>query len=148
MGAPAMMSEKIKEREEGDILYFYPKFLEEDVKRNIIRKFEQFKLVYYPLWLLRCRFSTKEGEKVDNLFIDGMSGELVYTRNNLLARTDGLPKLLRLTMKEKAVLLYLTTYGMSNFEKMTKMLKIPEKDLSEILTKLQSQEMIGKEEEN
>ena len=37
MGAPAMMPEKIKEREEGDILYFYPKFLEEDVKKNIIR---------------------------------------------------------------------------------------------------------------
>jgi hypothetical protein len=30
---------------------------------------------------------------------------------------------------------------------MTKTLKIPEKDLSEILTKLQSQELIGKEEE-
>ena len=148
MGPPTMTPEKIKEREEGDILYFYPKFLEEDVKKNVLRKFEQFKLVYYPLWLLKCKFSTEEGEKVDNLFVDGMSGELVYTRNNILARTDGLPKLLRLTMKEKAVLLYLTTYGMSNFEKMTKMLKISEKDLSDILTKLQSQEMIGKEEEN
>ncbi len=148
MGAPAMTPEKIKEREEGDILYFYPKFLEEDVKKNTMKKFEQFKLVYYPLWLLRCKFSTEEGEKVDNLFIDGMSGELVFTRNDTLARTDGLPKLLRLSMKEKAVLLYLTTYGLSGFEQIKKMLKIPEKDLSEILTKLHGQELIGKEEES
>jgi len=146
MGAPAMMPEKIKEREEGDILYFYPKFLEEDVKKNIIKKFEQFKLVYYPLWLLRCKFLTEEGEKIDNLFVDGMTGELVFSRKNLLTRTDGLPRLLRLGMKEKAVLLYLTTYGMSNFENMMKMLKIPERDLSEILTRLQSQELISKEE--
>jgi hypothetical protein len=122
--------------------------LEEDVKKNIIKKFEQFKLVYYPLWLLRCKFSTEEGEKVDNLFVDGMSGELVFNRHNVLARTDGLPKLLRLDMKEKAVLLYLTTYGLSNFEKMMRTLKIQEKDLSEILTKLQGKELIGKEEEN
>jgi len=148
MGAPAMMPERIKEREEGDVLYFYPKFLEEDVKKTIIKKFEQFKLVYYPLWLLRCKFSTEEGEKVDNLFIDGMSGELVFTRHDVLARTDGLQKLLRLNMKEKAVLLYLTTYGLSSFERMSKMLKIQEKDLSDILTKLHSQELIGKEEEN
>jgi len=146
MGAPAMMPEKIKEREEGDILYFYPKFLEEDVKRNIIKKFEQFKLIYYPLWLLRCKFLTEEGEKVDNLFVDGITGELVYTTENGLTRTDGLPRLLRLGMKEKAVLLYLTTYGMSNFENMMKMLKMSEKDLSEILTRLQGQELVSKEE--
>jgi hypothetical protein len=146
MGAPAMMPEKIKEKEEGDILYFYPKFLEEDVKRNIIKKFEQFKLIYYPLWLLRCKFLTEEGEKVDNLFIDGILGELVYTTENGLTRTEGLPRLLRLGMKEKAVLLYLTTYGMSNFENMMKMLKMSEKDLSEILTNLQGQELVSKEE--
>ncbi|MDI6826473.1 MAG: ATP-binding protein [Candidatus Aenigmarchaeota archaeon] len=145
-GAPAMMPERIKEKEEGDILYFYPKFLEEDVKKNIIKKFEQFKLVYYPLWLLRCKFVTEEGEKVDNLFVDGITGELVFLRQNLLTRTDGLPRLLRLNMKDKAVLLYLTTYGMSSFENMMKMLKISEKDLSEILTRLQSQELITKEE--
>ena len=75
-----------------------------------------------------------------------MTGELVFSRKNLLTRTDGLPRLLRLGMKEKAVLLYLTTYGMSNFENMMKMLKIPERDLSEILTRLQSQELISKEE--
>jgi DNA-binding MarR family transcriptional regulator len=146
MGAPAMMPEKIKEREEGDILYFYPKFLEEDVKKNIIKKFEQFKLIYYPLWLLRCKFLTEEGEKVDNLFVDGVTGELVYATENGLTRTDGLPRLLRLGMKEKAVLLYLTTYGMSNFENMIKMLKMSEKDLSEILTGLQGQELVSKEE--
>lgn len=147
LGAPAMMPKKPKEMEEGDILYFYPKFLEEDVKRNILKKFEQFKLVYYPLWLLRCKFYTKEGEKIDNIFVDGLSGELVYTRDSILTRTEGLPRLLRLGMKEKAVLLYLTAYGMSPFEQISKRLKVSDKDLIEILGKLQKQDLISKEEE-
>jgi len=147
-GAAAMMPERIKQKEEGDILYLYPKFLEEDVKKTIIKKFEQFKLIYYPLWLLRCKFSTEEGEKIDSLFVDGLSGELVFVRENQLVRTDGLPKLLNLGMKEKAVLLYLTTYGMSNFEKISKRLRIKETDLSKILGYLQKLELVSKEGEN
>jgi len=118
------------------------------VKKNILKKFEQFKLVYYPLWKLKCKFSTEEGEKIDSLFVDGISGELVFARDNLLTRTDGLPRLLNLGMKEKAVLLYLTTYGLTNFERMSKRLKIKEKDLSKILEKLQKQGLISKEDEN
>jgi hypothetical protein len=147
-GAAAMMPEKMKEKEEDDTLYLYPKFLEEDVKKMIIKKFEQFKLVYYPLWLLRCKFSTDEGEKIDSLFIDGLNGELVFVREGKLMRTDGLPRLLNLGMKEKAILLYLTTYGMSNFEKISKRLRIKENDLSRVLDYLQKQKMISTEGEN
>jgi len=145
-GAPAMMPKKLKEKEEGDLLYFYPKLLEEDVKKNIIKKFEQFKLIYYPLWRLKCKFQTKEGEKIDNIFVDGLSGELVFSRDNVLERTDGLAKLLRLDMKKKAVLLYLSTYGMSTFEQISKRLKISYDDLTGIMSKLQKQDMISKED--
>jgi hypothetical protein len=141
-----MISKKMKEREEGDILYYYPKFLDEDVKKTIIKKFEQFKLIYYPLWRLRCKFMTEEGEKVDNIFVDGLSGELVFARDNLLTRTEGLPKLFRLDMKEKAALLYLTTYGLSTFEQMSKRLKIPVKDLDKILSHLRREELVSKED--
>ena len=146
-GAPAMMPKKLKEMEEGDLLYFYPKFLEEDVKKNILKRFEQYKLIYYPLWLLRCKFTTEEGEKIDNVFVDGLSGELVYSQDNMLSKTEGLPRLLRLSMKEKAVLLYLTTYGLSTFEQISKRLKISEKDLKNIINKLRMQELISKEED-
>jgi DNA-binding Lrp family transcriptional regulator len=95
---------------------------------------------------LRCKFYTEEGEKIDNIFVDGLSGELVYTHDNLLTRTEGLPRLLRLGMKEKAVLLYLTTYGMSPFEQISKRLKVSDKDLIEILGRLQRQDLISKEE--
>jgi len=147
-GAAAMMPDRLKQKEEGDILYFYPKFLEEDVKKNILKRFEQFKLVYYPLWRLKCKFSTEEGEKIDSLFVDGISSELVFVRDSLLARTDGLPRLLDLDIKGRAVLLYLTTYGLTNFERISKRLKIKERDLSKILEKLQKQELISKEDEN
>jgi hypothetical protein len=79
--------------------------------------------------------------------VDGLSGELVYTQDNILARTDGLPRLLRLNMKEKAVLLYLTTYGMSTFEQISKRLKISDKDLNDILQKLVGQDFISKEDD-
>jgi len=143
---PAMMPKRIKEKEEGDILYFYPKFLEEDVKKNILKKFEQFKLIYYPLWRLKCKFYTEEGEKIDNIFLDGLSGELVFARDNILERTDGLPKLFKLGMKEKAVLLYLTTYGMSPFEQISKRLKISDKDLTGILSKLHGKDLVSRED--
>ena len=146
MGAPAMMPERIKKIEERGILYFYPKLLEEDVKKKIIKKFEQFKLIYYPLWRLKCKFLTEEGEKIDNLFVDGLTGELVFTRDNLLARTEGLPKLLKLKMKEKAVLLFLTTYGLSTLENISKKLRIPVKEVKEILDKLQEKGLVVKEE--
>lgn len=147
MGAPAMMSERLKKkREEGNILYFYPKVLEENVKSKLLKKFEQFKLIYYPLWRLKCKFSTEEGEKIDNLFVDGLNGELVFVRDNLLARTDGLPKLLKLKMKEKAVLLFLTTYGLSTLETISRKLRIQEKELKEILTKLQEKGLVTREE--
>ena len=146
LGAPAMVTEKFKEKEEGDILYFYPKFLEEDVKKSALKKFEQFKLIYYPIWRLKCRFSTSEGEKIDNIFVDGLNGELVFTKDNNLARTDGLPRLLRLSIKEKAVLLYLTTYGLSSFEQISKHLKISEKDLSDILNILIGKGLASKED--
>jgi len=98
------------------------------------------------LWRLKCKFATSEGEKVDSIFVDGLSGELVFSRDNLLARTEGLAKLLRLGMKEQAVLLYMTTYGLSTFEKISKRLKIKEKDLREILVKLQKRDLISREE--
>ena len=144
-GAPAMLPEKEKRREEGEVLYFYPKFLEEDLRRKAMKRLEQFKLVYYPLWRLKCNFSTEEGEKEDNLFIDGLNGELVFVRNNLLARTEGLPKLLDLDIKEKAVLLFLTTYGLSKFKQISKKLKISEDELKKILSKLINMGLVSRE---
>jgi hypothetical protein len=145
-GAAAMMTKKLKEKDSGDTLYFYPKMLEEDVKKNIVKKFEQFKLIYYPLWRLKCKFQTDEGEKVDNLFVDGITGELVFSKNNVLEKTDGLSKLLKLDMKEKAVLLYLSTYGMSTFEQVSKRLKISGKHLEKIVSKLEKKDLLVKED--
>lgn len=140
------LGDKFKEQEEeSDILYFYPKFLDEDVRRKTTKELDRFKLIYYPLYRLRCKFNTSEGEKIDNVFIDGISGELVYLKNNNLLRTEGLPKLLRLNMKEKAVLLFLTTYGISNFDTISKRLKIKEKELMDILTNLRKLNLISLE---
>ena len=144
-GAPMMIPEKIKEKQEPRILYFYPKFLEEDIKKRIRKRFEQFRLVYYPLWRLSCKFRTPEGEKIDNIFLDGFSGELVFIRDGRVARTKGLPDLVKLGVKEKAVLLYLTSYGLSTFEKISKRLKINEKDLDMILSELKRKKLVSEE---
>jgi len=137
----AMIGEKKREKE-PDKFYYFPKFLEDDVKKSIKKRLEQFKLVYYPLWRLSCKFKTKEGEKVDNLFLDGVTGELVYSKDNILNRTSGLPEIVGLKMKEKAVLLYLTSYGISTLEDMTKKLKLKEKNLEKIIETLKEKDLI------
>ncbi len=139
-----MLGEKKKEKE-PDTLYYFPKFLEDDVKKSIKKRLEQFKLVYYPLWRLSCKFNTKEGEKVDNLFLDGITGELVYSKDDVIQRTSGLSEIVDLGMKEKAVLLYLTSYGISTLEDMTKKLKIKEKNLTKIIGSLKKKDLIKEE---
>jgi len=137
----AMINEKEKEKE-PDTLYYFPKFLEDDVKRSIRKRLEQFKLIYYPLWKLSCKFKTKEGEKIDNLFLDGLTGELVYSKYETIHRTSGLSEIINLKMKEKAVLLYLTSYGLSTMEDIVKKLKIKEKDIIKILKSLKEKDLI------
>jgi len=143
----AMIVEKRKKSEESDTLYFHPKFLEEDVKKNIRKRLEQFRLFYYPLWRLSCKFKIKESEKIDNLFLDGLSGELVFCQKKYLGRTSGLTDLLKLNIKEKAVLLYLTSYGVSNSDDMAKKLRINERKLGNIIEKLEGKKLISKENE-
>jgi len=147
-GAALAIPKKAAKILEGDTLYFYPKFLEEDMRKNIRKRLEQFKMVYYPLWRLQCRFDTEEGEKIDNLFIDGLSGELIFNRDDRLARTFGLPKLINLDMKSKAVLLFLTTYGMSTVEDMSQKLKINNTDVETILANLKRRSLVSREGKN
>ncbi len=144
-GGVAMMGEKKERSEEPDTLYYFPKFLEDDVKKSIRKRLEQFKLVYYPLWRLSCKFKTKEGEKVDDLFLDGITGELVYLKDDILNRTSGLTEITKLNMKEKAVLLYLTSYGVSTFDDISRKLKINEKELEKMLESLKEKDLIKEE---
>jgi hypothetical protein len=137
----AILTDRKKEKE-PDKLFYFPKFLELDVKKSIKKKLEQFKLIYYPLWRLSCKFNTKEGEKVDDLFLDGITGELVYFQDEMLKRTSGVSEVVKLDMKEKAVLLYLTSYGISTMGEITKKLKINENRLSKIIDSLRQKDLI------
>ncbi|MCS7135226.1 MAG: ATP-binding protein [Candidatus Aenigmarchaeota archaeon] len=141
-GAPASLSEKFKEQESGNILYFYPKFFEEDVKKIASKDIERIKLIYYPLYYLKCKFKTTEGDKIDNIFVDGMTGELVYLNNNLLERTGGFTKLLELDTKQKAVAIFLTSYGSTDFNTISKRLKIKEEELMDILSFLKKKNIV------
>ncbi|MBD3155730.1 MAG: DUF87 domain-containing protein [Candidatus Aenigmarchaeota archaeon] len=137
----AILTDKKKEKE-PDKLFYFPKFLELDVKKSIKKKLEQFKLIYYPMWRLSCKFSTKEGEKIDDIFLDGITGELVYFQDNMLKRTSGMPEVVGLSRKEKAVLLYLTSYGISTMGEISKKLKINENRLSKIIESLGKKDLI------
>jgi hypothetical protein len=143
-GTPVSLTEKFKEQEEDvDTLYFYPKFLEEDVKKVASKDIEKIKMIYYPLYYLKCKFNTPEGEKVDNIFVDGFSGELVYLNNNLLERTEGLTKVFDLETKQKAVSLFLTSYGNADFGTIGKKLRIKDDELMNILTMLKKKGIVS-----
>ncbi|MEM5799737.1 MAG: ATP-binding protein [Candidatus Aenigmatarchaeota archaeon] len=143
-GTPVSLTEKFKEQEESaDILYFYPKFLEEDIKKIASKDIEKIKMIYYPLYYLKCKFETPEGDKIDNIFVDGFSGELVYLNNNLLERTEGLTKVFELDTKHKAVALFLTSYGSTDFSTIRKKLKIKDDELMNILTLLKKKGIVS-----
>jgi DNA helicase HerA-like ATPase len=141
-GDVVLLDKKMKRIQDPDTLYFFPKFLEDDIKKNIKKRLEQFKLIYYPLWRLNCKFKTREGEKIDTFFVDGLTGEMWYNIKDRIRRTKGLPELLDLKTKEKAVLLYLTTFGISTFEQMQKKLKIKDTELLKILESLEKDKLV------
>lgn len=144
-GDVVLIDKKMKRVEDPDKLYFFPKFLEDDIKKNIKKRLEQFKLVYYPLWRLSCKFKTKEGDKIDNFFLDGLTGEMWYSKRDRIMRTKGLPNLVKLKSKEKAVLLYLTTFGISTFDQMVKKLRIKDNELGKILEFLKKKKLVKTE---
>ncbi|MEM5793309.1 MAG: ATP-binding protein [Candidatus Aenigmatarchaeota archaeon] len=143
-GGAAMVGEKKTKSEDSDTLFYFPKFLEDDVKGSV-KRLEQFKLIYYPIWKLICKFKLKGEEKIDDLFIDGITGELVYLKNDMINRTSGLPEIVELKVKEKVVLLYLNSYGNSTFEEMVEKLKIGRTELQKILSILEEKDMIKEE---
>jgi len=110
---PAGFPVKKEVKKEGVAEFFIHKIMEEDLRNIVKKRIERFKFVYYPLWKLKCQFKEEGITKEDNIFVDGINGELVFRKNGLLSQTKNVFKVAGLPMIERAVALYLTTYGES-----------------------------------
>jgi transcription initiation factor IIE alpha subunit len=60
----------------------------------------------------------------------------------MLNRTSGLPEIVGLSTKEKAVLLYLTSFGVSTAGEISKKLRIKQKNLYKILSSLVENDLV------
>jgi len=142
-GAVGIMTKEKPKIEEGKPEFFICKVMEEDL-RNIVKKdIERFKLTYYPLWKLRCQFREHGMVKEDNIYVDGITGELVFRKNDLLKRTKNVFKISGLSMVERAVALYLTTYGESPAPKLAEKLNLGLNTTKKALEELQKNELIA-----
>jgi hypothetical protein len=141
-GTTSILTKEKPGVEEGKPQFFVVKIMEEELKHLVKKKIEQFRLVYYPMWRLHCQFREKDITKEDNIFVDGITGELIYRKNDVLKRTENIFKIADLPMKEKAVVLYLTTYGEAPAPKIAEKLNLSLTSVKQTLEGLQKLELV------
>ncbi len=86
---------------------FMPKLTEEELKKKLKEKIKRKKLLYYPLWSLKCKYKDSDYKGTVNLLLDGVIGELLSQRKGKILRSQGVRKILHLSPSQRLVLLYL-----------------------------------------
>jgi len=114
------VSISLPEKEKEKILLFEPRYREGDIL-SVYKGVEKPELVYYPLWKVRVKFKSY----TFNLYVDGVTGEIVFQRGEDVERSKGVRKLLELHPSSRLIILYLTKQGLSTLERIAEGLKMP-----------------------
>jgi len=139
---PASFGERKEAKERSLEEFFVYKIMEEDLREIVRKRIERFKFVYYPLWRIKCQFKEEGLTKEDNIFVDGISGELVFRKNGLLEQTKNVFKVAGLPMIERAVALYLTTYGESPVARIAEKLNLTLNEARKALDTLKKNNLV------
>ncbi len=108
---------KVGERKvslEEKILSFEPRFHEEDVKRNY-QGIEEIRFLNYPIWRA---IGTHMGTTIE-FYVDGVTGELMFARNDSIEYSKGIRSFLELSPSQRAILLYLGKVKYATIEKIS-----------------------------
>lgn len=80
----------------------------------------EIKLLHYPLWKIAY-----EDDPVSNLYVDGLTGEILFERGDTFIRSKGLKEILDLPPSSRAVMLYLISHQFASIDKLSAELKQP-----------------------
>ena len=95
-------------------LSFDPKITEEEIGKEY-KSIKETSLIHYPLWKVRGLFGTAPV----TLYVDGISGEVLFQREESIERSRGIRNLMELAPSSRIIIFYLTKNKLATAEKIS-----------------------------
>ena len=130
-----------KEEEEERPLVFDARIGRDEIL-GLYKGIEEPVMVYYPLWKVRAKFKSY----TINFYVDGITGEAVFQKNDRVERSRGVRELLELPPSSRLIIFYLTKNRLSTAEKIAEDLKMPLSTVQENLKTLLSKGYVSAED--
>jgi hypothetical protein len=137
-GGEAVKIEEKKEIKRGRELVFLPRFFEKDLRKEI-GELEEARMISYPLWRVRG----KQGTMNLDLYIDGINGEIVFSKGTFLKRTRGIRTLLEMNPSSRLIVLYLLMNKTATPDKIAEELKMPASTIKSNIQQLLTSKLIS-----
>ncbi len=93
-------------------------------KGEVSKEFKSIKdvnLLHYPMWRVSALF----GSTPVTFYVDGISGELVFKKDDSIERSSGLRELMDLAPSSRIIIFYLTKNKLATAERIAEDLKMP-----------------------
>lgn len=119
-GGEIIKPEMKKELAKARSLMFRPRCSPEEVS-GVFRDVKETMLLNYPLWRARAGYMGRPLE----LYIDGITGEMLMEEGGEIVRTRGIRSMLDLNPSSRAMLLYLSGHRFATVGKLAEDLNIP-----------------------
>ena len=101
-------------------LAFSPRITEEEIKKEF-KQVRDAILLNYPLWMVKGLVGTTPV----TLYVDGVTGEIMFQREESVERSRGIRELMELAPSSRMIIFYLSKKGLATTEKMSEDLKMP-----------------------
>ncbi|RLI95824.1 MAG: hypothetical protein DRO99_05320, partial [Candidatus Aenigmatarchaeota archaeon] len=101
-------------------LSFRPKINMDEIKKEY-KSIQDITLLHYPLWKISALF----GNTPTTLYVDGITGELVFQNDDIIERSRGLRELMSLAPSSRIIIFYLTKNRLATTERIAEDLKMP-----------------------
>jgi len=124
--------------EDDKPLVFQPKVTKDDILSQY-KGIQSPSILNYPLWKVRSKF---RNYNID-LYVDGISGEVVFEKDNAIRRSRGVRSLLQLPPSSRLIIFYLTRNKAATPEKLSEDLKIPMSTIQNSVKELLRMEYLG-----
>jgi DNA helicase HerA-like ATPase len=101
-------------------LAFEPRITMEEIQKEY-KSVQDVSLLRYPLWAVKSLF----GSRPATLYVDGITGEVVFQREEAIERSRGLRELMELAPSSRTIVFYLTKNRLATAERLSEELKMP-----------------------
>ena len=118
-GGESIEIDETRETEEKP-LAFEPRISTEEIQKEY-KSVHETSLLYYPMWMVKALF----GNKPTTFYVDGITGEMVFQRQESIERSRGIRELMELAPSSRTIIFYLTKNRLATAERLAEELKMP-----------------------